>query len=99
MKKIALPLALMTLPLVAACVEETASSGSGTPSRAAQACLQAVSNETNNGNVAVLQDSGFSEAGTRIVVGVGDQRAPWECFYYTDGSTGGIMSLTDEGFL
>jgi hypothetical protein len=92
-------LALAAPVLLAGCVEETGSASMGMPSPAAQACLQAVTQQTGNGDVALISDSGFSEAGTRIVVGVGPQRAEWECFQYTDGSVGGITSLTDEGAL
>ena len=66
------------------------------PSKAEQACLRDVTRTTNNPDV-VLLDSSFSQAGTEVIVGVGPQRARWRCIGYSDGSTGGIMSLTDEG--
>ena len=68
------------------------------PSAADQACLAAVSKQTNNGEVVVLS-SEFSQAGTNVIVGVGSQRARWNCIAYSDGSTGEIRSLTDEGSL
>jgi len=68
------------------------------PTAAEQACLASVSKQTNNGDVAVLS-SEFSQAGTNVIVGVGPQRARWNCVAYSDGSTAEIRSLTDEGKL
>ncbi len=87
---------------LAGCVETTQSPSvaapSTTPSPAEQACLAAVSNATNNGDVSVLS-SEFSQAGTDVKIGVGPSRAPWRCIAYSDGSTAGIESLTNEGSL
>lgn len=84
---------------LAACnVDDTGGTVSQMPSMQEQACLTAVARETNNGDV-VLLGSDFSEAGTLVRVGLGPQRAPWQCIAYSDGSTAGIQSLTDEGFL
>lgn len=87
---------------LAGCSETTSSSPStqtaSAPTAADQACLAAVSRETNNGDVTVL-NSQFSEAGTQVTVGVGPQRAPWNCIAYSDGTTAGIESLTNEGTL
>ena len=69
-----------------------------TPSAAEQACLRDVTRTTNNPDV-VLLGSTFSQAGTEVIVGVGEQRARWRCIAYSDGTTGGITSLTDEGRL
>ncbi len=79
------------------CVEDTGSA-SGAPSAAEQACLQRVSQETNNGDV-VLLGSSFSQAGTEVIVGVGPENARWQCIAYSNGTTSQPMSLTDEGFL
>jgi hypothetical protein len=68
------------------------------PNAAEQACLRDVTSTTNNPDV-VLLSSSFSEAGTEVIVGVGPQQARWRCIAYRDGSTAGIMSLTDEGAL
>ena len=99
MKPIKITAAFFTAFVLAGCVEE---SGSGTastaPTAAQQACLQRVSIETNNGDVSVIRSS-FSEAGTEVIVGVGPQRAPWQCIAYSDGSTTRPMSMTNEGFL
>ena len=74
------------------------SASSGTPNQAEQACLRDVTRTTNNPDV-VLLGSTFSQAGTEVIVGVGAQRARWRCIGYSNGTTGGIMSLTDEGKL
>ena len=71
---------------------------SSTPSVAEQACLRDVTQTTNNPDV-VLLDSSFSEAGSEVIVGVGETRAPWRCIGYSDGTTTGIQSLSDEGKL
>ncbi len=90
---------LLVLPLgLAACVEETSTGMSKTPNAAEQACLRDVTQVTNNPDVALL-GSEFSEAGTLVRVGVGDTRAPWQCIAYSDGTTDGIQSLTNEGTL
>jgi hypothetical protein len=76
----------------------SAPASSRMPTPAEQACLRDVTRETNNPDV-VLLSSSYSEAGTEVIVGVGPQRARWRCIAYRDGSTAGIMSLTDEGAL
>lgn len=92
------------LPLwLAGCGEGTVSSTttsttSRTPTPAEQACLRDVTATTNNGDV-VLLGSEFSEAGTLVTVGVGPDRARWECIGYAEGSTAGITALNDEGAL
>jgi len=73
-------------------------SASAMPTLAEQGCLRDVTRTTNNADV-VLLESTFSEAGTEVIVGVGEQRARWRCIGYSDGSTAGIESLTDEGKL
>ena len=75
---------------LAGCVEETTTVVATTPTPAQQACLAAVSREANNGDVAVL-DSLFSEAGTQVTVGVGPDRASWNCIAYSDGTTANIQ--------
>lgn len=89
--------ALVAIATLAGCVEET-SSGSTAPSLAEQGCLRDVSRTTNNGDVAIMSST-FSQAGTTVIVGVGPDRARWECIGYEDGTTAGIMSLTNEGSL
>jgi hypothetical protein len=88
--------AIAALAALSACVEETGTAG--VPSAAEQACLRDVTRTTSNPDV-VLLGSSFSEAGTEVIVGVGAQRARWRCIAYADGTTAGIESLTDEGFL
>lgn len=83
--------------LLSACVEETVTQlPAAAPTAAEQACLAAVSRETSNGDVALL-GSEFSQAGTFVRVGVGPQRAPWQCIAYSDGSTAGIGFMGMEG--
>ncbi|MDU8913596.1 SH3 domain-containing protein [Aestuariicoccus sp. MJ-SS9] len=69
-----------------------ASAPTSSVSPAEQACLRAVTVETNNPDV-VLLSSSFSQAGTEVMVGVGPQRAPWQCIAYSDGSTTRPMSM------
>lgn len=71
--------------------------GAATPSKDEQACLQAVSTETNNGDVTTLSVE-ESEANTLVMVGVGPNRAPWKCLA-KNGTVAEVMSMTDEGAL
>jgi len=84
--------------LLAACDDTSTSSASAELTPAQQACLRDVANTTNNSQVVVLS-SAFSEAGTQVTVGVGEDRAPWNCIAYSDGATAGIEFLGDEGAL
>jgi hypothetical protein len=72
--------------------------GSGMPSKEEQACLQAVSIKTNNGDVAVLSTE-TSEANHVVIVGVGRNKAPWRCVVSNDGVVAEITSQADEGGL
>ncbi|MDW4497965.1 hypothetical protein R5H30_08245 [Sulfitobacter sp. D35] len=102
MRTFAIPTATAAALLLSACAEGTVdtveATTTTTPNAAEQACLRDVTSTTNNPDV-VLLGSEFSEAGTLVRVGVGDTRAPWQCIAYSDGSTAGIQSLTDEGAL
>ncbi len=84
--------------LLAACDDTGTSVNSAEATPAQQACLRDVAAATNNSQVVVLS-SAFSEAGTQVTVGVGENRAPWNCIAYTDGATAGIEFLGDEGTL
>ena len=76
---------------IAGCVEETTTTVvETTPTPAEQACLAAVSRAANNGEVAVLS-SLFSEAGTQVKIGVGPDRAQWNCIAYSDGTTAAVQ--------
>jgi hypothetical protein len=77
--------------------EANPSKAADTPSKDEQACLQAVSTETNNGDVVTLSVE-TSEANTLVMVGVGPNRAPWKCLS-SDGVVAEVMSMTDEGAL
>lgn len=89
--------------LLVGCVEDTGSTsprppGNSVEQQARVNCMVAVTRETGNRETSIIS-SEFSEAGTRVVVGVGTRRAPWECIAHTDGSTTRPMSLSNEGFL
>ena len=70
---------------------------SSVPAKDQQACLAAVSRQTNNGTVAVL-DATTSEANNTVIVGVGKEKARWQCLV-KNGHVSGVMSLTNEGSL
>ena len=69
----------------------------GMPSKDEQACLQAVSIKTSNGDVVTLSVE-TSEANTLVMVGVGPNKAPWKCLA-KGGVVAEVMSMTDEGAL
>ncbi|WP_306132943.1 hypothetical protein [Roseivivax marinus] len=90
--------------LLSACVEETSAPvqpravpGDSLEGQARSACAAAVQRETGNPDVRV-QSSSFSEAGTEVILRVGPT-GTWRCIGYRDGTTAGIMSMTDEGAL
>ena len=74
-----------------------AGASQATPGKDEQACLQAVSTQTNNGEVVTLSVE-ESEANTLVMVGVGPNKAPWKCLS-KDGVVAEVMSMTDEGAL
>lgn len=77
---------------------ERGSAPSGTPSDQEQACLAAVSRESNNGDVTVLS-SEFSQANTVVMIGVGEQRAPWRCLVSNAGHVEEVSFAGSEGNL
>lgn len=94
--------ALAALAL-AGCVE-TGGGGMGDPgpgnsaeAAARNSCVRDTRATTGNPDV-VVQSSSFSEAGTEVIMLVGGT-GTWRCIAYRDGSTAGITSLTNEGFL
>ncbi|WP_170364124.1 hypothetical protein [Ruegeria arenilitoris] len=99
MKHLSAIVAIGAATALSACMDDNGGAAtSAAPTAAEQACLRDVTATTNNPDV-VLLGSEFSEAGTLVRVGVGPDRAPWQCIAYTDGSTAGIESLTNEGTL
>lgn len=60
-----------------------------------RACLKAVAEQTGNPTVVILSRE-ESEANNAVIVGIGPQKAPWQCLV-KDGIVAGIMSLTNEG--
>ena len=102
-KTLVLSLGVLAVATLAGCVETATQLPAGpagnAPEQAARAaCLRDVSAATGNYDAQVLSSS-YSEAGTEVIVGIGPQRAPWRCIAYRDGTTTGIMSLTNEGYL
>lgn len=91
---------LPAIAIVSACDEagSGATASATAPTAAQQACLRDVTTTTGNPDVVLLSSQG-SEAGTLVKVGVGPNRAPWQCIAYSDGTTDGIESLTNEGTL
>ena len=68
------------------------------PPAARSACLAAVSNTANNGDVQITEMI-FSEANSQFTVGVGPTRAPWRCLVSNSGVVANVMSMTNEGTL
>lgn len=73
--------------------------GSGNSAEAAARgdCVRDTRAMTGNPDV-VVQRSSFSEADTEVIMTVGGT-GTWRCIAYRDGTTAGITSMTDEGFL
>jgi hypothetical protein len=92
-------LAALPAVLVAGCVEvaETSAPGNAPEAQARAACVRDVRATTGNPAVSVVSSS-FSEAGTQVILRVGPT-GTWQCTAYRDGTTAGIMSLTNEGSL
>lgn len=97
--KKSLVLAAGTAMALAGCVEDTATQlpGNAPDAAAQQACVRDVRSTTGNPDVSVIRST-FSEAGTAVILRVGPA-GTWRCIAYRDGTTAGIESLTDEGFL
>lgn len=81
-----------------ACTKQqpAAAAAKGSPTKWEQACLAAVSNKANNGEVTIL-DSTESQANNVVVVGVGNQRAPWKCWVSSSGVVQDVQFSGDEG--
>lgn len=60
-----------------------------------ETCVHAVARQTGNLDARTLSTE-TGRGADKVVVGVGDDMAPWECSV-RDGAVQGIMSLTDEG--
>ena len=93
----AVALGLMTLT---AC-EETMTTdrvNSGLPSPAQSNCMAAVADEAGNLNVTVLA-AGASQGGSEVVIGVGEDRAPWRCLADRDGNVEQVTALGNGGGL
>lgn len=99
MKTLSILLAAGATMALTGCIDETPAQlpGNSPEAAAQQACVRDVRSTTGNGDVSVIRSS-FSEAGTEVILRVGST-GTWRCIAYRDGSTAGIESLTDEGFL
>lgn len=87
---------LVALAALAGCME-SGGAAVATLSPAEQTCLDAVRSETNNPE-AVVGSAQQIAGGTRVIVAVGPQQAPWQCDVGNDGALmSRPMSLTDEG--
>ena len=76
-------------------VAEDMNALSATERQARAACIRDVREVTGNTDV-VAQSSLFSEAGTEVILLVGGA-GTWSCIAYQNGTTAGIMSMTNEG--
>lgn len=65
--------------------------------KARAACVRDVRKVTGSTDV-VVQSSLFSEAGTEVILLVRGT-GKWSCIAYQNGTTAGIMSITNEGTL
>ncbi|WP_374333229.1 hypothetical protein [Aestuariivirga sp.] len=65
----------------------------GVPPRDQQACLAAVSQKANNGDVDVLE-AYSSEANNQVIIGVGSTKARWQCLVKS-GRVAEIMSMNN----
>ena len=68
------------------------------PQVARDACLREVRRTTNNPDLSRLEML-YSEANSQLKIGVGPNRAPWQCTVSNSGIVANVMSLTDEGAL
>ncbi|MCR9085974.1 MAG: hypothetical protein NXH97_04420 [Rhodobacteraceae bacterium] len=91
-------LGMVVLGTLAGCAETTDGVVARAPNAGEQACLLGVTRQTNNPDVVLLGSSRI-DAGRLVRIGVGPDRAPWQCVAYDDGRTGDIASITDEGVL
>lgn len=68
------------------------------PQAARTACLREVARTTNTQQGVILEML-YSEANSQVIVGVGPDRARWQCTVSNGGVVANVMSLTDEGRL
>jgi len=68
------------------------------PQVARDACLREVRRTTNNPDLAIVEMI-YSEANSQVKVGVGAERAPWQCIVSNSGIVAQVMSLANEGAL
>lgn len=95
------------LVFVSGCTTDSGQSGNlsptplmdqSVPQVARDACLREVRSTTNNFDLTIIEMI-YSEANSQVKVGVGPDRAPWQCTVSNSGIVANVMSLTDEGAL
>jgi hypothetical protein len=101
MMKTTLGVLVLALAGLAGCVETDTTTTSTAPLRTAgaadeAACLAAVAAQTNN--TGVVLESITSEANNMVTIGVGPERAQWQCLV-KGGVVAQTMSMTNEGTL
>ncbi len=67
------------------------------PGKDKQACVRAVKGKTHNPKVVVIEAIS-SEANNTVTLGVGPDRAPWQCLVKR-GKVSNVMSQSNEGAL
>jgi len=67
--------------------------GSDVSGAAVEACVAAVTDQTGDGNVSVTSTE-FSEANSLVMLGVGDNQAPWRCLVSNDAQ---VLEITFSG--
>lgn len=72
-----------------------ATGGSDVSGAAIDACIAAVTNETGEGSVSVMSTE-FSEANSLVMIGVGQNQAPWRCLVSNDAQVQEVMFTGDD---
>ena len=69
--------------------------GSDVSAASIDACLAAVTAQTNESNLSVMSTE-FSEANSLVMVGVGEKQAPWRCLVSNDAQVQEVMFTGDD---
>ena len=93
-QKLLLTAAVFAAAVLAGCQSNPERAGaSGVPNAAEQACLRDVTQKTNNPDVVLLGSEPYQGGARYVRVGVGPDRAVWQCIGHSSGSTSEIMYL------
>ena len=90
--------AIVGLAALVGCEQGSGTKISEVPSAEEQACLRAVTAETNVADV-ILMGSSQSGSGTNVTVGVGPSQIQWACIAYADGTTSKPIKRQAYGIL